>query len=100
MGQVRTKCVAWVKLCSVLTLASVLLLPVGSVPAHAQDIFGFFRAFAPPPAPVPAYQPFDYYPSPARERRKPKPRPKPAAIEQPEAKKPAKIGRASCRERV
>jgi hypothetical protein len=90
MPQVGTKLVALVKLCSVLTMASVLLFTISAVPARAQDIFGFFRAFAPPPAPAPTYHPFRYYHSPARERRKPKLRPKPAAVEQTEAKKPVK----------
>lgn len=88
MPQIGTKLVALVKLFSVFTMASVLWLSVGAVPAQAQDIFGFFRAFAPPPTDVPAYHPFRYHRSPARERRKSKPRPKPAPAKQAETKKP------------
>ena len=86
MPQVGTKLVASVKLCSLLTMALVLSSAMGAVPAQAQNLFGFFRAFAPPPAP--AYDPFAYD-RPAREWRRPKPRPKPAPVAQPEVKKPS-----------
>jgi hypothetical protein len=78
--------VASVTLCSVVTMALVLLFAISAVPAQAQDFFGFFRAFAPPPAP--AYHPFGDDRSSAREWRKPKPRPKPVAVDQADIKKP------------
>ncbi len=62
-----------------------------AVPAQAQDFFGFFRIFAPPPAPVPTYQPFDYQAVPSFERPRPRLRPrKPAesaAIKMPDKPK-------------
>jgi len=88
MPQIGTKPVTLSKLCNMLMMGFAFLFLISAVPARAQDIFGFFRAFAPPPAPVPAYQPFDSYRSPARERRKPKLLPKPASAEQVESKKP------------
>ena len=86
MPQVGTMRVASVTLCSVAAMALVLSSAIGAVPAQAQDFFGFFRAFAPPPAP--AYQPFGDDRSSPRAWRKPKPRPKPLAVEQAEIKKP------------
>jgi hypothetical protein len=91
MPQVGTKLVALVKPCSILALALAIPLTMDAAPARAQDIFGFFRAFAPPPAPVPAYEPFGYQDRPATERRKARARPKPAPIEQAEIKKPKEL---------
>jgi hypothetical protein len=88
MSRVGDKLVALVKPCSALTLALVVSFGLSVAPAHAQDIFGFFRALSQPPAPVPTYQPFESRPNPAPERRRPKARSKPASIEQTETKKP------------
>ena len=88
MSRVGTELVALIKPCSVLTMALVIPFSLSAAPAHAQDIFGFFRALSQPPASVPTYQPFEYRPSPAPERRRPKARPKPVSIEQTETKKP------------
>ena len=83
MPQVGTKLVALVKPCCILTVALVVPFAIGAAPARAQDLFGFFRAFAPPP---PAYQPYEYQPTP--ERRRVRARPKPAPVEQNVVKKP------------
>src|SRR5919112_822444 len=61
---------------------AVLVLGLLAAPAQAQDFFGFFRIFAPPPAPVPSYQPFE------RPRPRLRPRPKPVEpIKMPEKPK-------------
>jgi hypothetical protein len=77
------------KPCSVLGLALILPLAVSTVPARAQDFFGFFRASSQPVASPPVSQQFEYQPNPViQPRRKARPRPKPVAVEQPEIKKP------------
>jgi hypothetical protein len=79
-----------VKPFSVLTLALTLPFALSAVPAHAQGIFGLFRAFSQPAATAPAPQSFEYQPDPGLEppRRKARPRPKPVAVVEPEIKKP------------
>ena len=90
MPKLGTPLVALAKPCSVLAVALILPLIIGSVPAQAQGIFGFFRALTQPAAPVPPPQPFGYQPDPALEqpRRKARLRPKPISVDQPEIKKP------------
>ena len=89
MPKVGTTLVILAKPCGVLALALSLPITISSVPARAQDIFGFFRALSQPAAPTPPPA-FGYQPDPAVEqpRRKARPRPKPVAVEQPEVKKP------------
>ena len=87
MSRGGTQLVALVKPYRVFTLALVIPFSLSAAPACAQNIFDFFRALSQPPAPVPAYQPFDHR-SPAPERRRPRARPKPVPVEQTEAKKP------------
>src|SRR5215213_1479600 len=53
----------------------LLSLLVGAAPARAQDFFGLFRLFSPPP--VPTYQPYDYRSVPNFERPVVRRRPKP-----------------------
>ena len=88
MLQIGSKLAASVKPCSVITIALVIPFAISAAPARAQDIFGFFRALSQSPAPVPAYQPFEYRRSSAPERRRDKARSKPISIEQAEPKKP------------
>jgi hypothetical protein len=88
MPQIVTKIVALVKPLSILAMALAVPLAIGAAPARAQDIFGFFRAFAPPPAPNPTYQPFRDTFGPTTERRRSRARPKPAPAPQSEVKKP------------
>ncbi|MBQ0819347.1 hypothetical protein KBI52_03760 [Microvirga sp. HBU67558] len=90
MPKFGTLLVALVKPCSALTVALILPVAIGSVPAQAQGLFGFLRALTQPAAPVPAPQPFEYQPEPVVEQpqRKARPRPKPVAVEQSEIKKP------------
>ncbi len=58
MLRFSTNLVARVTPWGVLALAFVASIAAGSVPARAQDIFGFFRPYTPPVAPlVPTYQP-------------------------------------------
>ncbi|WP_262031041.1 hypothetical protein [Microvirga sp. Mcv34] len=76
---------------SVLALALMIPVVVGSVPAHAEGIFAFLQALTQPAAaPPPAAQPFGYQadPSPERSYQKARPRPKPVVLEQPEVRKP------------
>jgi hypothetical protein len=87
MPQVGTQLVVLVKPCSVLTLALVIPFAISPAPAHAQDIFGFFRALSQRPAPIPTYQPFEYR-SRTPERRRSRARPKTTPVEQTETKKP------------
>ena len=87
MPQVGTQLVALVKPCRVLTLVLVIPLTISPAPAHAQDIFGFFRALSQRPAPIPTYQPFEYR-SRTPERRRSRARPKTTPVEQTETKKP------------
>ena len=94
MPRPRGKLVTVLKPCSVLTVALILLFLISdAVPARAQDFFGLFKIFAPPPAPVapvPNSVPSDLGFGSAPERSKPKahPRPKPAPAEEAEVKKP------------
>jgi hypothetical protein len=90
MPKFGTLHITLVKPCSVLAVALILPVMVGTVPAHAQGLFGFLRALTQPAAPAPAPQPFGYQPDPAVEqlRRKARPRSKPVAVEQVEIKTP------------
>lgn len=93
MSEFVTNIVALVKPCRVLTLAVVLPIGLGSVPALAQDIFGFFRPFSQPAAaPIPAYHAPEFRFGPAIESPKVKPRArpraKPAPVQEVEVKKP------------
>ena len=74
---------------SILTVALAFPFAISAVPAQAQGIFGLFRAFSQPTAPVPP-QSFGYQPDPGFEqpRRKTRPRPKPMVVEKLEIKKP------------
>lgn len=79
--------------CSLLAVALILPSAIGAIPAQAQDLFGFFRAFSQPATPAPAPQSFGYQPDPEfeRPRRKARRRPKPVAVEQPEVRKPIEL---------
>jgi hypothetical protein len=90
MPKVGTTFVMLAKPCGVLAVALSLPITISSVPARAQDIFGFFRALSQPAAPISPPQSFGDQPDPALEqpRRKARPRPKPVAVEQVEIKKP------------
>ena len=52
MPQLGTALILLAKPCSVLTIALILPLMIGAVPAQAQGIFGFFRALSQPTAPT------------------------------------------------
>jgi hypothetical protein len=92
MAKFGTKLVALVKPCSrsVFVLAVTLPLAAGAIPAQAQDIFGFFRAFSPRVAPPPTYQPYEYRHGVEVERPRPKvrSRPKLVPLEQTTVRKP------------
>ena len=88
MPQVGTKLVALVRPCGILTVALVVPFAIAAAPARGQDLFRFFRAFAPPPASLPAYQPYEYQRSPTPERRRVHARPKPVPVEPAAVKKP------------
>jgi len=76
--------------CGVLAAALALPWVFSSVPAQAQDIFGFFRALSQPAAPAPAPQPYEFRPDPSFEqpRHTARPRRKPAPVAEAEVKKP------------
>ena len=91
MPRLGTRLGMGLKPCSALTVALIAPFVVSdAVPARAQDFFGLFKAFAPPPAPVAPAQPLNIRLDPAPERLKPKARArsKPAPVEQAEVKKP------------
>lgn len=90
MPTVRTNLTARAKPCGILALALIVPVAISSLPAHAQGIFGLFRAPSQPAAPTQSPQAFGYPSDPAAERprRKARPRPKPVAVEQPEIRKP------------
>ncbi|MFC4174590.1 hypothetical protein ACFOYU_21470 [Microvirga sp. GCM10011540] len=90
MPRVQSKLVALVRFPGVFAVALSIPLAVGTVPARAQDIFGFLRALTSPRLPVQP-PPVDFRVGPAVEQtRKPRPRPKIISVPQPEIKKPLK----------
>jgi hypothetical protein len=90
MPKLGMRLVRLIKPSSILTVALAFPFAVSAVPAQAQGIFGLFRAFSQPTAPVPPPQSFGYQPDPGFEqpRRKTRPRPKPMVVEKLEIKKP------------
>ena len=90
MPKLWMRLVRLIKPSSILTVALAFPFAVSAVPAQAQGIFGLFRAFSQPTAPVPPPQSFGYQPDPGFEqpRRKIRPRPKPMVVEKLEIKKP------------
>lgn len=73
-----------------LSAGLILAAGIATVPAHAEGLFGFLRLFAPPPAPAPAYRPFEER-APDFTQPRPKPvRPKPAPAEPTAIKMPDK----------
>jgi hypothetical protein len=89
-AKVRTTLMTVAKPCGILILSLILPVAVSTVPARAQDLFGFFRALSQPVAPAPPPQSFEYPPDPFGDqpRRKARPHPKPAPVEEAEVKKP------------
>ena len=90
MPKLGMRLVRLIKPSSILTVALAFPFAISAVPAQAQGIFGLFRAFSQPTAPVPPPQSFGYQPDPGFEqpRRKIRPRPKPMVVEKLEIKKP------------
>jgi hypothetical protein len=90
MPTLRTWLISSAKPCIFVILALILSPGMNSVPAQAQDLFGFFRALSQPTTPSPSPQSFGYQPVPGVEqpRHRARPRPKPVAVEQPEVRKP------------
>jgi hypothetical protein len=86
MPTLKGRCTALVKSCTIAALVLGGPFVAGAVPARAQDFFGLFRVFAPPPqAPAPAPAPalnFRVGPSIKRVAPKERPAPKPASLEQ------------------
>ena len=72
------------------SIALLVPLTLGAVPAQAQDIFGFFRLFAPPVARVPAYEPYAGRVVPDIEPRPVRRRPKVVRVEPPPIQVPVK----------
>jgi hypothetical protein len=92
MPRLRDALVALATPYSLLSVALILPFAISTVPAQAQDLFGFFRALTSPPAPTPALiaPALEFRVAPDSRRSKPKvrPRPKPAPVAQAEVKKP------------
>jgi hypothetical protein len=74
----------------VVTIALIMPLALGALPARAQDILGFFGLFSPQVVRAPMYEPYNDRVLPDAERRIVRRRPKVVRIDQPPIKVPLK----------